>query len=450
MTNDTLEEALSDWDGPLEMLRSPEIDPLPFRFGMYPEEHTNWVEEQLAWREGCSLANQSHHMTDLWIEGPEALDVLRDLGINDFDGFDPGDAKQFIASNPDGYVIGDGILFCLSLINYRLVGTQIAPNWVQYNVETGGYEATVSREEPTARREDGATPQDFRYQIQGPTALAVMEAATDQPLPEVPFFSFTELSIDGHEIYALRHGMSGEAGFELWGPWEYEDTVLQTILDAGMGHGLRQIGSLAYRSSGFLTAWASPLPAIYEHEELADYRQWLSMDTEEATYRLNGSYESDNITDYYCRPRELGYGRFVDLSHDFIGKDALERAEGGPSREKVSLLWNDDDVLDVFASLYRDGDTYRRMESPMLRSRNYDAVLRDGEQIGYSTYGVYIYYHRSNLSVGVIDEQYTEPGTEVSVVWGSGDASDPAVEPHVRTEIRATVEPAPYDEDRRK
>ena len=45
-----------------------------------------------------------------------------------------------------------------------------------------------------------------------------------------------------------------------------------------------------------------------------------------------------------------------------------------------------------------------------------------------------------------MEPEYAEPGTEVTLVWGeeNGGSSKPTVEPHVQTEIRATVSPVPY------
>ena len=53
---------------------------------------------------------------------------------------------------------------------------------------------------------------------------------------------------------------------------------------------------------------------------------------------------------------------------------------------------------------------------------------------------------RSILALTIIDRQFAEPGTEVSVVWGEhpGAGTSPDADlsfPH----IRATVAPAPYD-----
>ena len=96
---------------PAELLRNSQIG--PYAFPVVRHEFTNWRDEQRAWRETCALFDQSHHMTDLYVEGPDALKVFSDLAVNSFKNFRVNQAKQFVACNPDGYVIGDAILFYL-------------------------------------------------------------------------------------------------------------------------------------------------------------------------------------------------------------------------------------------------------------------------------------------------------------------------------------------------
>ncbi|MCL6438186.1 MAG: aminomethyl transferase family protein, partial [Rubrobacteraceae bacterium] len=98
-------------DGIARMLRNSQIG--PYAFPGVPAEFTNWRDEQRAWRESCVLFDQSYHMTDLYIEGPDTKRLLSELGINSFEGFGKDNAKQFVACNPEGYVIGDAILFGL-------------------------------------------------------------------------------------------------------------------------------------------------------------------------------------------------------------------------------------------------------------------------------------------------------------------------------------------------
>src|SRR6202044_2464769 len=107
MSDQSLADVLHSAGNPVELLRNSQIG--PYAFPVVRHEFTNWRDEQRAWKESCALFDQSHHMTDLYIEGPEALKLLSDLGINSFKHFKVNQAKQFVACNGDGYVIGDAI-----------------------------------------------------------------------------------------------------------------------------------------------------------------------------------------------------------------------------------------------------------------------------------------------------------------------------------------------------
>ena len=150
-------------------------------------------------------------MTDLTVEGPDVVRLLSDLGVNTFKSFAVGKAKQFVACNPDGYVIGDAILFFLDENRVRLVGRPSAHNWVQFHAETGDYDVQIDRDERTAVNPTGRR-ELYRFQVQGPTAREVLAKANGGPLPEIKFFNLGELTIAGHRVRALHHGMSGVPG----------------------------------------------------------------------------------------------------------------------------------------------------------------------------------------------------------------------------------------------
>jgi vanillate/3-O-methylgallate O-demethylase len=71
-----------------------------------------------------------------------------------------------------------------------------------------------------------------------------------------------------------------------------------------------------------------------------------------------------------------------------------------------------------------------------------DKVLKNGKLVGVATSRGYSYYFRQMLSLCTIDVEHSEPGAEVTVVWGNPG------EP--QKEIRATVAPAPYKKDNRR
>lgn len=444
MTQKSLESVLQTVSNPVTLLRNSQIG--PYAFPVVRPEFTNWRDEQRAWKESCALFDQSHHMTDLYVEGPDALRLFTDLGINSFRTFKVDQAKQFVCCNPDGYVIGDAILFFLSANRFNLVGRPPAHNWVQYHAESGRYGVTVERDERSAvnlgRRKT------FRFQIQGPHALAVMEKVTGAPVPDIRFFTIDYFTIAGRRVPALRHGMVGQPGWELWGPWEDGDAVRDAILAAGQEFGIRQVGTRAYPTSCLESGWIpSPLPAVYTGDAMLPYRQWLSDRSYEAMASLGGSFLSERITDYYLTPWDLGYGSLVKFDHDFIGRPALEQMAHQPHRQKVTLVWNGADVARAFASLAEKGDAVKYIDMPLANYATlpFDTVLRDGRQVGLSTYTGYNYNERAWVSLAMLDADSALLGSEVTVVWGEEGrgTAKPTVERHTQMPIRATVAPAP-------
>jgi glycine cleavage system aminomethyltransferase T len=447
MSYRNLEDALQTAGSAVKLLRNSQIG--PYAFPVVRHEFTNWRDEQRSWRESCALFDQSHHMTDLYVDGPDALKLFSDLGINSFKNFKVNQAKQFVACNSDGYVIGDAILFYLDENKFNLVGRPPAANWVQYHGETGGYKVKIERDERSAMNQ--GRRKAYRYQVQGPHALRVMEKVTGQPAPDIRFFNMDVLKVAGKNVRALRHGMVGQPGWELFGPWEEGEAVREAIVAAGQEYGIRQVGARTYPTSCLESGWIpSPLPAIYTGEDTKAYRQWLTGKSYEATASLGGSFYSDNIADYYRTPYDLGYGPFVKFDHEFIGRKALEKMADNQGRKKVTLVWNGDDVNRATNSMFHTGDIVKYIDFPLANYSTlpFDKVLKDGKVVGVSTYTGYTYNERAMISLAMIDTKYSETGTELTLVWGEegGGSTKPTVERHKQAEIKATVAPAPYAE----
>jgi vanillate/3-O-methylgallate O-demethylase len=441
MPSESLAAAIARVGNPVDLLRNSPIR--PHTFPVTPE-FTNWRSEQRAWREGCALLDQSHHMTDLYIQGPDALRLLQDVGINSFRNFAANRAKQYVAVNPDGYFIGDAVLFHLEDELFDLVGHPMVHNWVQFHLETGAYQATTERDDNSFDRASGP-PGAYRYELQGPTALLVLEKAAGA-VPEVKFFHMADFLIAGRRVRGLRHGMAGQPGFELFGPWDEREEILAALISAGEGTGLVRVGAKAYSTANLESGWMpAPFPAIYSGDEKSEaYRQWLPASEMGS---LGGSMDSDDITDYYLTPYDIGYGGLAAFDHDFVGRPALERIAQNPRRTKVTLVWNSDDVTDAVGSLYRPGPGAKYIDMPKARYalHHMDKVLKDGRRAGASLDVGYIANERVMISLATVDNEYAEPGTKVTVLWGERPGTaKPQVEAHEQREIRATVAPVPY------
>ena len=453
MSDKSLEDRIRTAGSPVKLLRESQSG--PFVYPVVPPEYSNWRDEQRAWRETAILFNQSYHMTDMYVEGPDAPTLLEKLGVNTFKNFGPEKAKQYVPCNYDGFVIGDVVLFHLEQNRFNLVGRPSVHNWVQYHAETGGYNVTLDRDERTAARSGPPVRKVYRYQVQGPNALPIMEKVTGKPVPDVKFFNMTTFTIAGRQVRALRHGMVGQPGFELFGPWDDGEAVRAAIIDAGQEFGLKLSGSRTYSSNTLESGWIpSPLPAIYSGDKMKAYREWLPANTYEAIASLGGSFSSDNIEDYYLTPWDLGYGMVVKFDHDFIGREALEKIAQNPRRKKVTLALNSDDVLKSgISTMFQKGERAKHFELPssVYSTLPYDKVVKDGKTIGVSTWVGYSSNERTMLTLAILDVEHAEPGTPVTFVWGEegGGTSKPTVERHKQIEIRATVAPVPYAEPAR-
>ena len=100
-----LDDRIKAAGGAMKLLRDSQTGPNPYP--VVKPEYSNWRDEQWAWQNTAVIFNQSYHMTDLYVSGPDAFSFLESLGINSFKGFEPGKAKQYVPVSWDGFVIGD-------------------------------------------------------------------------------------------------------------------------------------------------------------------------------------------------------------------------------------------------------------------------------------------------------------------------------------------------------
>ena len=448
MNRTSLEDLLTAAESPAELLRNAQAGPNVYP-GV-PAEYTNWRDEQLAWQQTCVLFNLSYHMNDLVVDGPDARALLSQLAVNSFDGYTGDRAKHFVACTPEGYVIGDVILYSLGDDRFELVGRAPALNWITYHAETGGYDVQLDLDVRSALRTDGRR-RSFRFQVQGPNAMQVIEKALGGPPPELAFFRTTDVTMAGVTVHALRHGMVGQPGWELFGAWDDGEAVHEGLVKAGEDLGLRLAGGRAYSSNTLESGWIpSPLPAVYSGAGTKAYREWLPAAGYEGSASIGGSFVSDRIEDYYFTPWDLGYGSYVVFDHDFVGREALEAMASGEHRRKVTLALDDEDVSRTIGTMFRSEERAKFIDWPsaVYSMHQFDRVTVEGETVGVSTWIGYSANEGKMLTLAVLDPDRAEPGTEVSLVWGEedGGTAKPTVEPHVQVEIGAVVSPVPYVE----
>jgi vanillate/3-O-methylgallate O-demethylase len=338
--------------------------------------------------------------------------------------------KHAVQCNEEGYIISEGLLEYLDENELAIQGFP-AP-YIIHRAENGDYDVTTE------------VRNTHVYEVIGPNAADVMDGVTGDDIVGLEFMHLNEIEIAGHSVPTLRHSLGGVPGFELIVPEDSADDVRSTILEVGEGYGLRQVGTKTW----YTTTLESGLPQGNLH-----YVPALYTDDVPSAFSTDGSFTSDDIRDWYRTPVEFNWGHYADLDRDFIGRDALEAEIEDPDRKLVTLEWHSEDVVDVYASLFGEGETYKFQEFPTKQRAGMraDEVRKDGKLVGVSTTPGYLYNFRKMLSLTTMDVEHADPGTEVTVVWGEGgNPTNPMIERHARKEITAMVHPAPYEDEERR
>lgn len=415
-----------------------------------PYEFSQWAREQQAWRESVALLDQTHHMGAVYVRGPGARGFLAHLATNDLSAVGMDRAHQLLMCNAQGNIIGDSIMLQLSTNEYWVCGPYVL-NWILFQASLGGHDVDVELDgrSPVYANGHGHTRRQFRYQIQGPNAVGLIEALNGAPIPPVRFFGVTNVTIAGIEVKGLRHGMAGAMGMEIWGRWDDRDRIRDEILRVGEAFGIVEVGSAAYLSTTVESGWfPGGIPAIYD-EDLRAYREWIGINERESLNRLVGSYQGTTIEDFYRTPSDVGYGHLVDLEHDFIGRDALKSMGNSSRTRKVTLQCNADDVARLTKEMLSpDGMNVKPLHLPHLDDKcdvRYDLLTIDENQVGIAHYGGYTANEKALLFIALVNPD-VEVGAEVVLHWGDvgGGCGQYRSRATDVLPIRAVVSPAPY------
>lgn len=145
---------------------------------------------------------------------------------------------------------------------------------------------------------------------------------------------------------------------------------------------------------------------------------------------------------------ELGWEKKISLdAHDFLGRGVLggEVKAGRPKRRSVGLVWDSEEVIEVYPTLFHECPIVPPMDLPRVNytwSMDPDKILRDERVVGCSTSQAYSPYLRKMISLYTIDKDLTKSRNRITLVWG--DRGGP------RKDIRATVVNLPVKEDKRR
>lgn len=392
-------------------------------------EYTDWVDESRAHAESCYLGDWSA-LSKTIVRGPQALKFMSWLGMANLSAFELGQCKHHVQLDEHGWVASEGVICRLG--EDELLYTAGSSEWLRWQIREGGWNAQAN----------DITPDQFIFGVQGPASLFVVERATGESLRDISFADSRGSQIDGIPVRILRVGISGELGYELHGPAELGGAAWASLRNAGEPFAIRQLGgraqSVQHIEAGIATNGLDYIPASAATPGAPKLFRRRA---------IGGSFVPTAFPDYFRKPGELAWGpRDGSIpAHDFLGRESLlaDAQAGGPARTLVGLVWNPDDVIDVFAAPLRDtGDIPDQMDIPRRLGPAFDQVLVDGERVGVSSGRTLSVNVRAMISLCVIDRSVATPGTDVVVIWGRPGTQ--------QRQIRANVVSLPFKADRRR
>ncbi|MBR7826971.1 hypothetical protein KDK95_11705 [Actinospica sp. MGRD01-02] len=393
---------------------------------MLPLEYTGWVDECRAHTSTCYLGDWTS-LNKILVRGPQALEFLSWLGMNDLTRFALGQVKHHVQLDGNGWIASEGVLCRLG--EEEFLYTAGSGDWLVWQFSQDRWDAEV----------EDVSPDRFIFGVQGPASLFALEKAVGAGLRDIAFNRSREAEIEGMPVRVLRTGISGELGYEVHGRSADANEVWSAIADAGAEFGIRRLGlrsqPVQHIEAGIATNGLDYLPsAILTPGAPRQFRRG----------EIGGSFAPTAVSDYFRKPSELGWGRRgATASHEFLGRDAVvaDSAEGG-GRKLMGLVWNVEDVASVLTSVLGEAEIPDQMELPRQPGPSFDQVLAAGRPVGVSSGRTLSAGLRSMISLCVIDAEHAAAGTAVTVLWGRPGTP--------QREIRATVTELPFKPDHRR
>ena len=328
---------------------------VPFAGWEMPVQYpTGITSEHRAVRSAAGLFDVSH-MGEFIVRGPQALDFLQHVSVNDVAQVEVGQAQYSAMCYETGGVVDDLLVYRYA-DRYMLVvnASNLAKDWAWLSSHASRFDVEI----------EDVSNGTALLALQGPAARSILRPLVDRDVDAVQYYRFTEGTVKGVPATIAATGYTGEDGFELYVTAADAVRVWRALLEAGKPASLVPTGLGARDSLRLEMGYA-----LYGNELDADHT-----------------------------PLEGGLGWITKLDEasgkgDFIGRDALlkQKREGIP-RRLVGLLLGE-------RSFPRHG---------------YE-VVAGGERIGIVTSGTLSPSLGRGIALAYVPPEHAKPGTELQV-----------------------------------
>src|SRR5579884_1565362 len=398
-------------------------------------EYTRWWKESWALRNTAILGDWSW-LNKVIVTGPDAGRFMNYATVKDLSRQQIGQVMYPPMVNEHGKVAIEGLTLRLGENKYMFTQSG-AQSWLPTIHFKTDFE--VQFEDVTA---------DYTcYALQGPRSLEILEALTGENFRDLQFSRWRSTRILDEDVIVSRQGVTGEIGYEFLMRTDTGKAheLWRAIRRVGQDFGLRELGLKAqmtgHTETGIATVIRDFLPArMHNEQQVRKFaRLWMSQEELDAF--------EPYLMDHFCSPTELGLAHTINLEgHDFLGREALVREAdaGGPARRFVGLMWNSDDMAELYASLFRDVTSAPPPDLPYGQFRLcFHKILLDGELVGWASGATYSANLRRMISLARVRKDLAAPGTELVVLWGKF-SDDPCMK------IRARVHDLPFIRQHRR
>jgi aminomethyltransferase len=309
------------------------------------------------------------------VHGPDAERFLSAVMVRDVTGMREGRAAYTLWCDDRGFVMEDGVLFRHGPGEFVLTSARPALAWL--TAHRGPLKVDLS----------DVSEEYGMLAVQGPRSARVLGTLTED-VGRLGYFDIATTQVAGADVVLSRTGFTGDLGYELTVPRARCLDVLDAVLEAGHGHGLRPFGEDAL---GMLRIEAG-LPLV-------------DVDWTDSTLAWS---DEQRVT-----PTELGMGwmlRGVREGRRFVGSEAIRRElSTGSSRWATTGI-----VVDwrAWDRLHRDAGLLPTKDEHAL---SWESWLRDGTgtQVGYATSVMYSPVLQRHIGIARVAPASAEPGTEL-------------------------------------
>jgi aminomethyltransferase len=315
------------------------------------------------------------------VTGPDAERFLAAMMTRDVRRCRPGQAMYTVWCDDAGYTLEDGVVFRHSDDDWLL--TAADPN-------LGYLESLVGRQRVAI--EDVSDAYGM-LAVQGPRSREILAKVAPE-VEDLAFFGLTPAKIGAAPVTISRTGYTGDLGFEVLVEADDALVVLDKIIQAGEGNGLRPFGEDALMSLRIEAG--------------------LSLINVEFSSARFAFTDAERFT-----PKELGFGWMLGkggsaLGEDrpFIGRRAIERElRDGTSRWATVGLWVD---WQEYARLHTErGLVVPKDERPVpWESMLYAGPDRD-QRAGYATSLMYSPMLQRHIAIARVLPEYAAKGSTV-------------------------------------